>query len=145
MRRKSHREKLGAMLVERGSITGDQLRDALAAQKRERFSIGQILVRLGYLGEEELAATLAEQFGYPYLPLARYEISREVVRLVDEEFARRHCLIAIDLIGKLLTVTVGSPMDESVEREVREMTGFHVQAFISMISDIQKAVEVYYS
>ncbi len=56
------RKKLGAILIERGLITEEQLQDALAAQAKDGGMIGQILIRRGQLAEEDLINALSIQF-----------------------------------------------------------------------------------
>jgi Nif-specific regulatory protein len=56
------RKKLGAILIERGLITDEQLREALTAQAKEGGLIGQILIRRGQLAEEDLISALSIQF-----------------------------------------------------------------------------------
>lgn len=51
---------IGKLAVERGYITADDLTEALQVQ-RERTKLGQILVGLGKLSEEQLECLLLEQ------------------------------------------------------------------------------------
>jgi len=54
---------LGALLVERGDMSGQQLRDALGAQTSGGKRLGEILVELGVISERVLSSALAEQVG----------------------------------------------------------------------------------
>lgn len=55
-----HPDSIGNMAVERGYITTEDLAEALRVQ-RERMKLGQILVELGKLSEEQLECLLLEQ------------------------------------------------------------------------------------
>ena len=48
--------KIGQILVASGAITEDQLRQAVAQQKRSGGRLGVHLVRLGFLTEDKLAS-----------------------------------------------------------------------------------------
>jgi len=61
---------LGKMLLERGLITPDQLREALVERarsvsdgERQTTPLGGILVRKGYLTDSQLLGLMAEQNG----------------------------------------------------------------------------------
>lgn len=61
----SHR--LGALAIERGVLTREQLSTAVAEQQRTGGLLGRILVKNGFLDEDALARLLAEQMGLPFL------------------------------------------------------------------------------
>jgi hypothetical protein len=54
---------LGALLVEKGLLTSEELEDALAAQQTTGKRLGQILVDRGHLSGPTLTNALAEQYG----------------------------------------------------------------------------------
>jgi predicted nucleic acid-binding Zn-ribbon protein len=56
------RGRLGEIFVERGIITGDQLDDALHAQRTSGERIGNILIERGVISRLDLADALAEQW-----------------------------------------------------------------------------------
>ena len=64
----AHR-RLGEMLIEAGYITPEKLDLALNVQKRTQERIGQIIERLGFITADELAQTLAKQYGMRYVGL----------------------------------------------------------------------------
>ena len=60
---KSEKRLLGRILLSRDSVTDKQLEEALSIQPKTKESIGKILTRLGYIGEEELGKALNIQLG----------------------------------------------------------------------------------
>ena len=54
---------LGALLVEKGLLTAEELEEALAAQQTTGKRLGQILVDRGHLSGPALTNALAEQYG----------------------------------------------------------------------------------
>ena len=53
-------KRLGDMLLEGGLITPGQLDEGLAEKDRQKCFLGQALVRLGYLTQDELIAFLVK-------------------------------------------------------------------------------------
>ena len=52
---------LGQMLRERGLISEDDLKNALALQQERRDKLGRILVDLGYVAERDVLNVVSEQ------------------------------------------------------------------------------------
>jgi len=99
---------LGELLVERGVIDREQVAMAMAYQNEKGGLFGEILVELKFATEEDIAQALTCQYGFPYLPLANYEIDQEVINSVPENVCRQFCLIPIDKIGKSLTLAMSN-------------------------------------
>jgi hypothetical protein len=138
-------KKLGELLCEKGIINEAQLEKALKIQMEKGGLIGQIIVMLGYAKEEEIAQVLTLQYGYPYLPLQSYDIGAEVINLIPENVCRQYNLIAIDKIGNLLTISMSNPLNSQAVEDIEMLTGCKVQIFVSTMTDINNAVEKYYS
>ena len=135
---------LGELLVERGNISQAQLDKALAYQEEKGGLIGEILVELGFTKEEDIAQALTAQYGFPYLPLANYEINLEVINIIPGRVARQYLLVPIDKIGDNLTLAMSNPLNVHAVEDVELISGCHVQTFVSTASDIKRAIEKYY-
>ena len=62
--------RLGDRLLQRGLVTQDQLTVALSEQRRAYRPLGEILVSLGFVRTEDVAALLAEDLGLAMLRAA---------------------------------------------------------------------------
>ena len=56
---------LGQLLLERGLISEEDLKNALALQQERRDKLGRILIDLGYVAEREVLNVLSEQLKVP--------------------------------------------------------------------------------
>jgi len=130
--------------MERDIISQQQLEDALALQKEKGGLIGEILVELGLVKEEDIAQALTAQYGFPYLPLGNYEINPEVIEVIPGRVARQYLLVPIDRIGNNLTLAMSNPLNIQAIEDVELLAGCSVQTFVSTSSDIKKAIEKYY-
>ena len=132
---------MGELLIERKIITPEQLQKALDYQKVNGGLIGEILVQLGFSKEEDIAQVLTAQYGFPYLPLANYDIDLELAKLIPEHVARQYCLIPIDKIGNNLTLAMSNPLNTQAIEDVEMISKCVVQAFVSTTTDVRKAIE----
>ncbi len=143
--RKPQKRQLGELLLEAGVITQEKLDKALDIQKQKAGLIGEILIELGYAVEEDIAQALTVQYGFPYLPLANYDINPEIIRLIPARIARQYILIPIDKIGNNFTIAMSNPLNMQAIEDVELLTGCNVQTFVSTSSDIKKAIEKFYT
>ena len=142
--RKLINKQLGELLIERGIINQGQLDKALLVQRERGGLIGEILVELRFAKEEDIAQALTAQYGFPYLPLANYDINPEIVSIIPGRVARQYLLLPIDKIGGNLTVAMSNPLNMQAVEDVEMLSGCNVQTFVSTSSDIKKAIEKYY-
>jgi len=64
IRSRFERNKLGELLIQRGSLTPEQLREALKIQKDGGKNLGHTLRDLGYVSKTQIRTTLFEQAAY---------------------------------------------------------------------------------
>lgn len=137
--------ELGKMLVQAGKITDEQLAKALEAQKRGDEKLGQVLVRMGAIADEdELSEFVGRQLNIGSLRLGDLELNPEVVKLIPLDIARKFNAIAVSKLGKTLIVAISDPNNIYVLDAIKFITGYNVQPVISPEKAIQKTIDSYY-
>ena len=142
--RKTVNKQLGEILLERGVITRVQLEAILVYQKEKGLLFGEALVEMKAGSEEDVVQALTCQYGFPYLPLANYEIAPEVVSTIPLSLCRQYCLVPIDKIGRSLTVAMANPLNVQALEDVEKSSDCSVQAFVSTATEIKSAINRYY-
>ena len=137
-------KRIGEVLLERGLINRKELDKGLAHQKEHGGLMGQVLIQLGFVTEDEVALALTAQYGFPYLPLSNYEIDPDLMAMVPQPMAKQYCLIPIDRIGNALTLAMADPSNVQAIEEIELMTKCVIQTFVSTPSEIAKAIDKYY-
>ncbi|MFC1594481.1 hypothetical protein ACFL38_04055 [Candidatus Omnitrophota bacterium] len=141
----SKKQLLGQILLSRGIITSEQLKDALGVQKKEGGVLGEILVKLGYLTERDVVVALIVQCGLPYIAINKYEVESDVISLIPESFAKEHHLIPLDKVGDVLSVVMANPLDNLTIDNIEKMSNCKVATFIATKTEIDEAIERCYS
>jgi type IV pilus assembly protein PilB len=136
--------KIGEFLLEDNRITQEQLQNALEVQKKEPGKLGSILIRLGYVTEEDIAQALSKQFGYPSINLSKFDIDEKVLELIKPEMARKHIVMPVHRIGSILTLAMADPSNLFVQEEIRFSTNLRIQAVIAPESSIIEGIDKYY-
>src|SRR5688500_2249203 len=84
---------LGERLLESGLIRERQLAQALQAQQSTGEQLGRLLVRLGYLKEDDLLRLLCEDAGIEFSMLEGVEPEAAALEAVPEALARAHTIL----------------------------------------------------
>ncbi|MDD2283717.1 MAG: type II secretion system protein GspE, partial [Eubacteriales bacterium] len=74
---KQRQNNLGELLIENGTITKEQLENALQQQNTNeggRGMLGRTLVQLGYCTEDDIARVVSLQNDVPYVSLETFKI-----------------------------------------------------------------------
>ena len=144
MIRRINNKPLGELLLDRGIINQSQLDQGLDLQKEKGGLIGEILVELGFVKEDDIAQALTAQYGFPYLPLGNYDVDLDITSIIPGRVARQYLLVPIDKIGNNLTLAMSNPLNVQAIEDVELLSGCSVQTFVSTSSDIKRAIEKYY-
>jgi type IV pilus assembly protein PilB len=138
---------LGDVLVERGIITPDQLREARQAmQSAKGTDIGRIIVDLGFTSERKVAECRAVVLGLDYVDLSSGRRPQpEAVKAIPEAVARRHTLLPLAKSPTGIMVAMSDPTDLQAIDDLRLHTrGMMVKTAISAASDIEDAIDKAY-
>ena len=132
---------LGQRLIEAGLINDTQLQAALREQQRTKGTLGTILIRLGFVDEEAVAAAIAAQARVKYVDLGQYSPQPEATQRVQENFARQKRLVPISFVGKALVVAMANPLDVLALDELRHLAKGPVEVVGAAESQVQKALD----
>ncbi|HLV80783.1 MAG TPA: type II secretion system ATPase GspE [Chthonomonadaceae bacterium] len=137
---------LGALLLEDGLITQEQLDLALAEQQRgaQHRRIGEILVSLRFLTEPNLLRALSTQLDCPLIDLVQEPPDPEAVEMVPSEFALRHQLIPLRRRNGHLSVAMADPIDVHAIDDMRLLTGLDIVPMLASPADIRRLCEQFY-
>ena len=103
--------RIGDLLVENQVITEDQLQRALKEQKKIGRKLGQTLIELSYIGEQDLLNFLAQQLNIPAVDLRHYDFDADIVRTLPETLARRFRAIVLENSADAYLVGMADPTD----------------------------------
>ena len=137
---------IGQYLVEKKLITEAQLQEVLAKQKEQKGKIfGDVIIELGYVTDVQFAEVLAERLSIPYIDLDNTPLSHDVVMKIPETAARKYNVIAVEKMGKRLTVATNDPINFYVFEDLRVITGCSVNPVLATKAAINRAIGKIYS
>ena len=140
------KRKLGQVLVDLGFIDDDQLWAILEEAKSTGVSTGQAAVAQGLVNEEQLLQALAEQNGLKVVNLAEAKPQPEALAAVPETMAEVYKILPLSLKDKVLTIVIGDPANMSSVDDLRNLLSLNeVVALLATPAAIAEAKAKFYA
>ncbi|PIQ85170.1 MAG: type II secretion system protein GspE, partial [Candidatus Omnitrophica bacterium CG11_big_fil_rev_8_21_14_0_20_43_6] len=135
-------------LIKEGLITASQLEKAISMQRQEGGRLGEVLVKLGIVKEDQVVAALGKQLNMPYFSLGtgmlKPAVDQGLEHLIPQDFAFKNCVLPLSRMLRSLTVAMADPLDLLLIDSLRKLTGGEINPVIATRSDILKAIEEFY-
>ena len=143
------KKRLGDLLVEAGTITQDQLTQALNVQKTEKKGqrLGDVLMDLGFTDEKQIMKALCSQLKLQPVDLSNIRIPEEITKLTEEAVLRKHNLIPFQFHEKnpnVIKVAMSDPLDIRAMDDISIITGLQIERYVATPGDIAAAIDRYY-
>ncbi|MDO8524983.1 MAG: GspE/PulE family protein [Candidatus Omnitrophota bacterium] len=135
---------IGQLLIQNGFLTVEALERALSEQERSQERIGDILIRLGLIGEDNFYRILSQQSGVEYIKLKDIKIGQEVIEKIPAKFACHYELIPIEITENTITVAMANPLDIHTIDDIRLLLKRDIKALLASKKDILEAIRKYY-
>ncbi|RII30528.1 MAG: pilus assembly protein PilB [Geobacter sp.] len=135
------RRNIGTILVDRGSLTTDQLQivvDKLAVTK-QRF--GEICISEGFINETELAKALSEQFNLEFADLSDFRMDEELLNALPNDAIYRFRFVPLEMTPDALVIAVSDPTDVVKLDELEMLLGRPLKIRIAAESAIALVIK----
>lgn len=137
--------RIGEVLLESGFISQSQLDDALNKQKGSGKMLGDIVLEMGLVSETQLAQALSIRLKVPFVDLSSVKVSTEAVSKIPEAIAKEKTVFAYAINHNRLMVATNDPVNFYIFEDLKVTTGMEVVPQISTKSQIEAAINKFYS
>jgi len=155
---------LGELLLLLGKINKEQLDIALEKQKKTGKKIGAILVEEGIISEDELESYLQKQASFEFMDLRKSElcsflqtdiatesidlkkfiIKDNIIQLIPENIARKYKLMPIEEENGKIKIAISDPTNIVALEDIKQITGKEIIPLIASENCIAEAIDKYY-
>jgi type IV pilus assembly protein PilB len=136
--------KIGDLLVKESLISQQQLKEALEHQRVNGGRLGNCLIKLGFVTDDEITAILSRQYGVPSINLSFFDVDPSVVKLIPMETAQKYQILPLSRVGSTLTIAMIDPTNVFAMDDIKFMTGFNIEPVVASETAIREAIDKYY-
>jgi type IV pilus assembly protein PilB len=140
----SLKERLTELLIKNNLISQENLDKALVVQKEKGGRLSDILVKMGFINENDLTLILSQSLGLPPIDISRVKIDSSIIKIIPPEIARYYQIMPVSKIGNSLTLAMADPLNIFAVDDVKALTGFEINPIIGRPKEIIQAIESYY-
>ena len=137
-------EGLGAILVDMGRITREQLVKGLEIHPGDRQGLTKLLVDQGLVAQEEVAMALSLYMNVPLIDLKRHQVQEDAISLIPERTARQYRLVPLDVVGDSLLVAMEDPGNIRAIEDLGAHANMGIQPAAGVPSQIEEAIDLNY-
>jgi len=139
-------QKIGEVLIQKGTITADQLEEALSLVKSstdKSMLVGEALVELGHCTEKDIARTMAHKSKARYVNLNEVKINMQASNLLSPELSQRYSALPLDFSedNDKLIVAMQNPTDLMTIDDLSLLTGYEIEPVVVEDRQLKTALE----
>ena len=138
-------QRIGEILIHVDKISESQLNEALVQQKNTHEKLGQVLIDMGMVEEDDLITVYSMQLGYRKADnFLLLEADPDVVGIIPEDFARSNSVLAVQKSNKTLTVAMEDPEDIAAIDSIKRLTRLEPDIVVAGPTLLGKAMDQLY-
>ncbi len=134
-------ELFGDQLLKAGLVTAEQLQEALNRQADLGLKLGEALVELGFVTEEQLLPIFERRLRVPAAKLRDGMVDPLVVRLIPQQRAEALCALALFRVRRTLCVAMAEPQNLRHIDEIERLTNFRVRPIFAGRPSIRRMID----
>ena len=137
--------KLGEILIHINKLSESQLQEALLVQKNTKNKLGVVLVKNGFITEDDLVTVYSMQLGYrkaddEFL----LNIDPKVASIIPEEFARQNAVLVLEKSNSSIKVAMEDPEDITCIDALQRLTGLVPDVLVVGPNTLERALDEVY-
>ena len=137
--------KIGEILIHINKLSESQLQEALLVQKKTKNKLGVVLVKNGFITEDDLVTVYSMQLGYrkaddEFL----LNIDPKVASTIPEEFARQNAVLVLEKSNSSIKVAMEDPEDITCIDALQRLTGLVPDVLVVGPNTLEQALDEVY-
>ena len=137
----THRQTISAILIDAGAVTSEQVDLAIERHRETGCRIGEALVQLGFVSEEDIGWALARQLGIPFVDVRLEMLDVEFVRSFPDGALRRLQAVPLFRAEGRVTAAVADPTDHEAIAELERLCDEPASCVAATPSAIGRALD----
>ncbi|RAL22814.1 type II secretion system protein GspE [Lujinxingia litoralis] len=136
-----NRQPLGEILMQMGKLEPSGLQRGLKTQAEKGGRIGELLVEMELVSDEDVALALSRQLDYPFEPKIEADaIDLSLLERLQLGWARDNGVLPFDVRRGFVMVATDDPLAVEVLDEVRFLSGMEAMPVVVPTTALQEAI-----
>jgi len=141
---KQAKKPIGELLKEKGLINQEHIEFALKNQKISGERLGELLERLCFVTQYDVATALSEQEGIPYIDVDEVLPDNNALILFNKNLCLKNDFLPIRISDKSVEVATPTVRNEKIEQLITRHTGLSPRFYISESRKVTNAINKSY-
>ena len=138
------KKRLGEILVDWGLVDASAITAGLEYASRNQMRVGEALVALGSVSDDDVAKALASEFDLEYRDLERNPIEASSISLIPEDIIRRHFVLPVERRASHLKVIITDPLDLETLDSLRFRLNVDLECSVAALSKVKAVVAAHF-
>ncbi|HLE86506.1 MAG TPA: pilus assembly protein PilB, partial [Candidatus Brocadiaceae bacterium] len=138
------RRIFGQLLKDKGFVTDNQIQEALSIQKQKGGLIGDILVSLHYVTNDQIMLAMSEYLGQEIVNIEGMDIPSEIINMIPPAIAQLYRIIPIQKKEDTLTIVQADSLNFETLDDLRLMLKHQIKPALCHKDVVLRALEKYY-
>ena len=134
------RRRIGEVLVDLGFLSEEDIGRALDLQRSSGRRLGEVLIGENLVSSRQLLEALAEQFGFEFMDLESITLDTELAQRVPPAMARRHRALPVARRDGAVVVAMMNAADVLAIDDIRNALGEQIVAVMAEGTQILGAI-----
>ena len=137
--------KIGEILIHINKLSESQLQEALLVQKKTKNKLGVVLVKNGFITEDDLVTVYSMQLGYRKADdELLLNIDPKIASTIPEEFARQNAVLVLEKSNSSIKVAMEDPEDITCIDALQRLTGLVPDVLVVGPNTLEQALDEVY-
>ena len=137
----TQRRRMGEVLVELGLIDEYRLRHALEISTKRKMKLGETLIRLSYLSEDQVLGILKNLTGVPALDMKDAIIKKDAQTLIPIERMREMNIVPLEVKDKYAVIAFADPLNYVTVENVKFLINKDVSPVLASLAQIEDILD----
>jgi type IV pilus assembly protein PilB len=137
------RKRIGEILADWNVVTPEALKDAIAYASEHGKRIGEALVQLELVSEDDVTKALAAQFDLEYVDLDKNVQVPAALDLIPEKIIKDEKVLPMKKDGNRLKVIISDPLDLELQDKLRFLLNLELDCALAPRTKIQRFIDTF--
>ncbi|MDR0521513.1 MAG: Flp pilus assembly complex ATPase component TadA [Planctomycetaceae bacterium] len=133
------------LLQRKGKVSAAQIGEANEMAQATNIKVAEALIKLGYVSSEDVARSIAEEYGREFVDIKGIAIPPAIVELVPESVARENRILPYQTDGDTLKIIMSDPNDIETLDKLRFILNRPIEPVLASPELILEAISRHYT